>query len=60
VLSFRFWLQTGYPWELPRYDINYPIRFFGEVTEGPGGKKEWVGGDVLRAVAYDLPIPGYK
>lgn len=54
------WLETGYPWELPRYDIQYPVRFFGEVTDGPNGKREWVGGNLIRAVAYDNPIPGYK
>lgn len=24
------------------------------------GKKEWVGGEEIKAVAYDVPIPGYK
>ena len=53
-------MQTGYPWEVVRYDITYPVRFFGQVSTGPDGKKVWSGGEAIKAVAYDLPIPGYK
>lgn len=54
------WLETGYPWEVPRFDISYPVKFFGHVEVGPDGKKKWVGGENVKAVAYDVPIPGYK
>ncbi|KAL0792596.1 hypothetical protein Bca101_063973 [Brassica carinata] len=27
---------------------------------GPDGKKRWIGGEDVVAVAYDVPIPGYK
>lgn len=54
------WLEIGNPWEIPRLDISYPIKFFGEVVEDSDGKKKWVNGENVRAVAYDLPIPGYK
>lgn len=27
--------------------------------EGYDGKKQWVGGENIIAVAYDVPIPGY-
>lgn len=50
----------GNPWEIVRNDISYPVKFYGEVIEGPEGKKEWVGGEDIVAVAYDVPIPGYK
>lgn len=53
-------LQLGNPWEIPRLGISYPIKFFGEVVEDSDGKKQWVHGEDIRAVAYDLPIPGYK
>ncbi|KAK6157852.1 hypothetical protein DH2020_012100 [Rehmannia glutinosa] len=54
------WLEMGNPWEIVRNDISYPVKFYGEVIQGPDGKKEWVGGEDIIAVAYDVPIPGYK
>ncbi|CAN4122101.1 unnamed protein product [Withania somnifera] len=54
------WLEMGNPWEIVRNDISYPVKFYGTVTEGADGKKEWVGGEDITAVAYDVPIPGYK
>ena len=50
----------GSPWEIVRNDVSYPVKFYGEVISGPDGKKEWVGGEDITAVAYDVPIPGYK
>ncbi|GFP88728.1 alpha-1 4 glucan phosphorylase l-2 isozyme chloroplastic/amyloplastic [Phtheirospermum japonicum] len=54
------WLEMGNPWEIVRNDISYPVKFYGEVIQGLDGKKEWVGGEDIIAVAYDVPIPGYK
>ncbi|KAK4771969.1 hypothetical protein SAY86_013744 [Trapa natans] len=54
------WLEMGNPWEIVRNDISYPVKFFGEVVTGPDGSKKWVGGEDVIAVAYDVPIPGYK
>ncbi|GER31844.1 phosphorylase [Striga asiatica] len=54
------WLEMGNPWEIVRNDISYPVKFYGEVVEGPDGKKEWIGGEDIIAVAYDVPIPGYR
>ncbi|EYU28842.1 hypothetical protein MIMGU_mgv1a002585mg [Erythranthe guttata] len=56
------WLEMGNPWEIIRNDISYPIKFYGEVVESSSGngKKEWIGGENIVAVAYDVPIPGYK
>lgn len=54
------WLEMGNPWEIIRYDVSYPVKFYGEVTEGPDGRKEWVGGEDIVVVAYDVPISGYK
>ena len=51
------------PWELPRLDVVYEVRFFGNVTkhvEKDGTiKHSWGGGEVVQAVAYDVPIPGW-
>ncbi|KAJ9554239.1 hypothetical protein OSB04_018284 [Centaurea solstitialis] len=54
------WLEMGNPWEVPRNDVSYPVKFYGEVVTGTDGHKEWVGGEDIMAVAYDVPIPGYK
>eukprot|EP00245_Coleochaete_scutata_P017854 TRINITY_DN8984_c0_g1_i1.p1 TRINITY_DN8984_c0_g1~~TRINITY_DN8984_c0_g1_i1.p1 ORF type:complete len:945 (+),score=249.52 TRINITY_DN8984_c0_g1_i1:69-2903(+) len=54
------WLEMGHPWEIPRNDITYPIKFFGSVETGSDGKKKWVGGENVLVKAYDVPIPGYK
>lgn len=54
------WLEKFSPWEVVRHDIVYPVRFFGEVQVQSDGRRKWVGGEVLQALAYDIPIPGYN
>nr|XP_023878449.1 alpha-1,4 glucan phosphorylase L-2 isozyme, chloroplastic/amyloplastic-like isoform X1 [Quercus suber]POE78268.1 alpha-1,4 glucan phosphorylase l-2 isozyme, chloroplastic/amyloplastic [Quercus suber] len=54
------WLEMGNPWEIVRNDVFYPVKFYGEVTSGADGSKQWVGGENVVALAYDVPIPGYK
>ncbi|XP_071934864.1 alpha-glucan phosphorylase, H isozyme-like isoform X2 [Coffea arabica] len=54
------WLEKFSPWEIVRHDVVFPIRFFGHVDVLPTGSRKWVGGEVIQAVAYDVPIPGYK
>ncbi|KAL2906680.1 Alpha-1 4 glucan phosphorylase L-2 isozyme chloroplastic/amyloplastic [Bienertia sinuspersici] len=54
------WLEMGNPWEIVRNDISYPVKFYGKVITRPDGTKAWVGGEDIEAVAYDVPIPGYK
>lgn len=50
----------GNPWEIVRHDVSYPVKFYGKVVLGSDGKKHWIGGENIKAVAYDVPIPGYK
>ncbi|TVU36470.1 hypothetical protein EJB05_18406 [Eragrostis curvula] len=54
------WLDKFTPWEIPRHDVVFPVRFFGHVEILPDGTRKWVGGEVMKALAYDVPIPGYK
>ncbi|ONI19082.1 hypothetical protein PRUPE_3G257600 [Prunus persica] len=54
------WLELGNPWEIVRNDVSYPIKFYGKVVSGSDGKRHWIGGEDIDAVAYDVPIPGYK
>ncbi|MFZ5806812.1 MAG: glycogen/starch/alpha-glucan phosphorylase [Verrucomicrobiota bacterium] len=57
------WLQFGNPWELPRPEILFPIRFHGRVEAkdlGHGKQKfTWVDGHIVYATPYDTPVPGY-
>lgn len=60
-----YWLNFGNPWELPRLDKTYKVRFFGGVREEKDletgkVKKVWEGGQVVQAAAYDVPVPGYN
>jgi len=58
-----YWLGKPVPWEIPRPDITYPIRFGGHVEdyadETGTGRRRWVGGEIIQAMAYDNPIPGF-
>ena len=57
------WLTHGNPWEFPRPEVSYKVRFGGRVMEymGPEGNRhfDWIDGDVIIAQAYDTPIPGF-
>lgn len=53
-----YWLTHNNPWEIERLDVTYPVRFYGHTEKTADGFK-WAGGQIVRAVAYDSPIPGY-
>ncbi|KAK2367038.1 alpha-glucan phosphorylase, H isozyme [Trifolium repens] len=41
--------------------LNLPAwGFFGQVEVSPNGSRKWIGGEVIQALAYDVPIPGYQ
>ncbi|VDI11092.1 glycogen phosphorylase, muscle form-like isoform X1 [Mytilus galloprovincialis] len=52
------WLRYGNPWEKARPEYVLPINFYGRVEDN-GGKKRWVDTQVVFAMPYDSPIPGY-
>ncbi|MCU7942604.1 MAG: glycogen/starch/alpha-glucan phosphorylase [Candidatus Thiodiazotropha sp. (ex Cardiolucina cf. quadrata)] len=58
------WLLHDNPWEFPRPEVSYRVRFGGRVMEyqDTTGRRhfDWIEGDVVIAQAYDTPIPGYK
>ncbi|CAL5325894.1 unnamed protein product [Camellia sinensis] len=54
------WLEMGNPWEIVRNDVSHPVKFYGKVVVGSDEKRHWIGGEDIKAVAYDVPIPGYK
>ncbi len=58
------WLRLGNPWEIPRPERIYDV-FFGGHTEryddADGRRRvKWVPAKVVRGMAYDIPILGYK
>ncbi|HNZ07606.1 MAG TPA: glycogen/starch/alpha-glucan phosphorylase [Candidatus Cloacimonadota bacterium] len=58
------WLKKGCPWEIQRPEISYRVRFGGRVLseEQSDGRvlHRWVDTEDVMAVAWDIPIPGYK
>ena len=57
------WLRYGNPWEFPRPEVLYPVKFHGRVLEYADDqgalRHHWVDTDDVMAMAYDTPIPGY-
>lgn len=57
-----YWLDFN-PWEFPRSDVTIDVQFYGWVNKytNDEGKQivSWQDGEVVTAVAYDVPIPGY-
>jgi starch phosphorylase len=57
------WLRYGNPWEFPRPEVLYPVRFYGRVVayHDYHGRlhHHWVDTDEVMAMAYDIPISGY-
>jgi len=58
------WLRYGNPWEVPRPDVLFPVRFYGRseyYTDDQGvGHFRWTDAQEVYAMAYDLGIPGYR
>ncbi len=58
------WLRFGNPWEIARPEIAYDVRFGGrtETWTGEQGhyRVRWVPDTVVKGVAYDTPILGYR
>lgn len=53
-----YWLDFN-PWEFPRHDITVDIQFYGNVRKYQDDKGKtisvWEGGEIVEAVAYDVP-----
>lgn len=60
-----YWLSLTNPWEIERSEIQVPINFYGYVDRNSSESStltpcDWIGGERVLAVAYDMPIPGFK
>ncbi|POR54472.1 glycogen phosphorylase [Paraburkholderia eburnea] len=53
-----YWLRSGNPWEFPRPEVQYPVRFGGRTVQRDG-HVEWIDTTHVNAMAYDTVIPGY-
>jgi starch phosphorylase len=57
------WLRYGNPWEFPRPEVLFPVKFGGRVAQftDEHGKSRfhWVDTDQVMAMAFDTPVPGY-
>uniref|UniRef100_A0A672NDS3 Alpha-1,4 glucan phosphorylase n=1 Tax=Sinocyclocheilus grahami TaxID=75366 RepID=A0A672NDS3_SINGR len=53
------WLRYGNPWEKARPEFMLPVHFYGRVDEEDGKEPKWVDTQVVLAMPYDTPIPGY-
>lgn len=58
------WLRFGNPWDVVRPNLMYPVQFFGEsvpYTDEKGILRyKWENTQKVMAVAYDMPVPGFK
>uniref|UniRef100_H2SV21 Alpha-1,4 glucan phosphorylase n=2 Tax=Takifugu rubripes TaxID=31033 RepID=H2SV21_TAKRU len=53
------WLRYGNPWEKARPEYMLPVHFYGRVERTEGGAK-WLDTQVVLAMPYDTPVPGYR
>jgi starch phosphorylase len=58
------WLEMGNPWEICRPEIAYRVGWKGhtEIYIDANGqeRRRWVPDRVVKGVAYDYPVPGYR
>ena len=58
------WLRLGNPWEIARPEIAYEVEFGGRTeawTDEQGRYRvRWIPDTVVKGVAYDTPILGYR
>ncbi|HEX9020501.1 MAG TPA: glycogen/starch/alpha-glucan phosphorylase [Nitrospirota bacterium] len=57
------WLRYGNPWEFPRPEVLFPVKFGGRVVQVRDEQGiirfHWVDTEDVMAMAFDTPVPGY-
>lgn len=54
------WLRFGNPWEKARPEYMLPVNFYGKVVKDDKGRAKWVDTQLVFAMPYDTPVPGYR
>jgi starch phosphorylase len=58
------WLRFGNPWEIVRSEVNFDVKFGGHTEsyyeEQGRYRMRWLPEKVVKGVAYDTPVPGYR
>jgi starch phosphorylase len=58
------WLRYGNPWEIARPEVTYDVKFGGRTEQSHDRdgrfRIRWVPETVVKGIAYDTPIPGYR
>jgi len=58
------WLRFGNPWEIVRSEVNFQVKFGGRAEhfrdEQGRYRVRWVPEKMIKGVAYDTPVPGYR
>ncbi len=58
------WLQLGNPWELPRPEIAFNVKFGGHTEhyydENGNFRVRWIPNREVKGIAYDIPLLGYR
>jgi starch phosphorylase len=58
------WLRFGNPWEIVRSEITFDVKLGGHTEpyrdEQGRYRVRWHPGKVVKGVAYDTPVPGYR
>jgi glycogen phosphorylase len=58
------WLRLGNPWEIIRSEITFDVKFGGHTEpyrdEEGRYRVRWRPAHVVKGVAYDTPVPGYR
>ena len=58
------WLRFGNPWEIVRSEIAFDVKFGGRTEpyadEQGRYRVRWLPEKVVKGVAYDTPVPGYR
>jgi glycogen phosphorylase len=58
------WLRFGNPWEIVRSEITFDVKFGGRtesyLDEHGRYRARWLPEKVVKGVAYDTPVPGYR
>lgn len=54
------WLRFGNPWEKARPEYMLPVNFYGKVEKDENGKSKWINTQIVFAMPYDTPVPGFR